>query len=522
MLAKKRSRRRSKQRFSVHKPRGTLHPRVQKVGPERFGIVCVDCAKARSKWMLCNFYGQMLVPPTEVAHTSGDFALATLQLREAIERHQIQDVVVAIERTGNYHLPVKRALAAAGFETRIVHPFATKQFRQPADPGNKTDDTDLAAIFRAAVSGFGLYELPWDATSQQLQLLARHRRDLVQKRSAVCCQIREHLEATLPGYAALFDDLWESRLALPVARRFPVPAAIRAAGVEELRRAVKEEAKRCSKTVLERIVAWAQMAVEPAAEAAMHQRVWLALEDDRLAKCGQIQAAERELAALLVQTPYVLLLSLPGINVVSAAELAGEMGPIKHYASAKTITGRAGLFPSRYQSDLVDLASGPLISCANRRLRTALLRIADNLIQCNLYFGALVEVWKSQGKDPRWSHVKIASHFSRIAYQMVAGRQVLQHPGMRQRDYILDKLLAFHREHATPLTQVLSDLQTAVGQIPVAEHGQEAAPLHTLLQETLTARRRGPQPIGEIIPLVLARLGAGSLQSKSSEVQDPG
>ena len=41
---------------------------------------------------------------------------------------------------------------------------------------------------------------------------------------------------------------------------------------------------------------------------------------------------ERDLAALLVQTPYLLLLSIPGINVVSAAELAGEMGPIGNYA----------------------------------------------------------------------------------------------------------------------------------------------------------------------------------------------
>ena len=38
-----------------------------------------------------------------------------------------------------------------------------------------------------------------------------------------------------------------------------------------------------------------------------------------------IPALERDLAALLVQTPYVLLLSFPGINVVSAAELARKL-----------------------------------------------------------------------------------------------------------------------------------------------------------------------------------------------------
>jgi len=43
-----------------------------------------------------------------------------------------------------------------------------------------------------------------------------------------------------------------------------------------------------------------------------------------------------------VKTPYLWLLLLAGINVVSAAELAGEMGPIEHYANANAITGRAG------------------------------------------------------------------------------------------------------------------------------------------------------------------------------------
>ena len=89
-------------------------------------------------------------------------------------------------------------------------------------------------------------------------------------------------------------------------------------------------------------------------------------------------ALEQDLAEILVKTPYILLLSHPGINVVSAAELAGEMGPIEHYAHAQAITGRAGLFPSRYQSDEVDRADGPLAHLRNARLRAAWMRVADN------------------------------------------------------------------------------------------------------------------------------------------------
>jgi transposase len=292
-----------------------------------------------------------------------------LEWLPAVEEHRLQDLIVAVERTGNYHLPVKRVFAAAGFETRIVHPFATKQFRQPANPGNKTDETDLAAF--------------------------------------------------------------------------------------------------------------------------------------------------------LVRTPYVLLLSHPGINVVSAAEFAGEAGPIGNYAHHRAMTGRAGLFPARYQSDAVDLADGSLVCCANRSLRAVILLVAANLAKCNPHYRSLVEVWTAQGKPPRHSKVKIASRFCRSAYQIVAGRQVFPHPGCRERDYILEKLLAFHREHQTPPGKLLADLQATIERLPRSAHREEAAPLAAQLQQTRAARRRGPQPLGDLLPLVLARHGASDLQSTARD-QDPG
>ena len=81
--------------------------------------------------------------------------------------------------------------------------------------------------------------------------------------------------------------------------------------------------------------------------------------------------------------------------------------------------------------------------------------------------------------------------------------------------------MAFHREHCMTPEQTLVNLQTAINQIPRREHEAEAAPLAAYLEETQAARRRGPQPIGEIIPLLLARLGASALQSNASGEQDP-
>jgi len=518
-MAITRTRRRPSSRRSpsgVGKPRGVLHPRVQQIGPEHFGIVCFDPAKVRSKFLLADFYGRVLIPPTWVAHNRPELEAAVAQIRQAFATHEVRDSLVAIERTGRYHRVVQRTFAAAGFETRIVHPFVTKQYRQPVDPGNKTDDADLAALHRATVTGCALLEATRDEAWTTLQLLIRHRRDLVRKGAALNCQIRDHLEAALPGYAACFDKLWESAVPWHLLTHFPSAQRLREAGVTAICHSLRAAGIRFQQRTVQTVVAWAEQAAAGDTAADQHLRIVSALNEDRQHKSQQIQALEREIAGRLVQTPYILLLSFPGSNVVSAADFAGEMGPMEHYANAKAITGRAGLRPSRYQSDQVDKGNGPLVRICNHALRAAILGIADNLIVCNHHFQALATQWASQGKDPRHSRVKIGLRFSRIAFQMVAGRQVFRHPSIQGRHYILDKLNAFHREHDTGMVEVLRDLQAATGQLPQREHAAEAQPLHEEWQRIHDGHRRGPQLLGDILPIVLARLGVHVVQSNES------
>jgi len=92
---------------------------------------------------------------------------------------------------------------------------------------------------------------------------------------------------------------------------------------------------------------------------------------------------------------------------------------------------------------------------------------------------------------------------------------------MQGRNYILDKLTIFHREHETPMPQVLADLQAAVRQLPQAAYAAEARPLAEELARIEAGRRRGPQPLATILPIVLARLGVVELQSQESGESDP-
>src|SRR6266542_579935 len=87
----------------VQKPDGVFTDRVRAVGPEHFGIVSVDCAKARSRYMLADYYGTVYLPPTTLTHSRGDFEAAITRIRQALAEHELRDLIVAVERTGEYH-----------------------------------------------------------------------------------------------------------------------------------------------------------------------------------------------------------------------------------------------------------------------------------------------------------------------------------------------------------------------------------------------------------------------------------
>jgi transposase len=512
----------AKQRF-IGKPTGQIQERVHAAKPERFGIVAVDCAKRRSKWMLCNFYGQVIVEPTTVEHTAGGLRAMTQEIAQACQAAGLRDTIVAVEMTGIYHKPVYRACRRAGFDTRIVHPFASHHYRRPLHPDEKTDDHDLEAIFHAAVKGYGLAALPVGETYQSLQAVSRHRHNLVKQHARLMVQMRRLLHQTMPGFADLFEDdkLFRKSIAMPVALALPSAAAIREAGVDGIARHLQRTKVRFQTRTIERIVAWARTAAEPSELAAMYTRQWRELHEIRQLFDQHIAAAEREMAGFLVKTPYVLLLSVTGINVVSASRLAGEAGPIEHYASARAITGRAGLFPSRYQSDEVDRPDGSLVRQCNRKLRGAAMQIAENLIKCHAYYRGLSALWMRRKVDPRDRRCRVANRAMRMVYQLVGGRQLWRGRGV-DREYLLAKLQEFHRLHHTPLEQTIRDLNEAFAWLPRSAYAAEAEPLAELARK----RHRGPQRIGDLLIPLLLRLGVAfapeELQSNTSEARSSG
>ncbi|MGO8745334.1 MAG: hypothetical protein ACLQNE_05040 [Thermoguttaceae bacterium] len=115
-------------------------------------------------------------------------------------------------------------------------------------------------------------------------------------------------------------------------------------------------------------------------------------------------------------------------------------------------------------------------------------------------------------KYTRFGGCHLFNRVTRTVFQMVSGRRLYQHPSRLDRSYVLDKLLKFHQEHGTAPLEILRDLREAATQIPEREHAKEAEPLQETCPKARRSRRQGPQAIGEILLVVLAKLGFGEVQ----------
>ncbi len=464
-MSKRTCKRRKRATVSAKRPDlNAVTNRVRAVGPERFGLIVVDSSKKNYAIRIGNFYGDLAERSDFPKSQSGMEAMIRT-VKQAAETNHYEDMVAGIEMTGTYHHIAKRALAEV-CEVKMIHPFTTKQLRQPASSGIKTDDIDLEACTRAMISGYGSDEPELPDLYVEWRPVSRTRDDLVKKATAIKAQCKEKLEQVMPGYASLFQDMWGRRGPWEIVRMYPSPGAIALAGVDKIRQRLRSRKVTMRTNTLRRVVTWAGDACEPLPGAATNYNLlkdYLSLLKEITNK---VAAYEGDLLEYLVQTPAVVLPSIQGVNVVSASTYAAELGPAWHYPAPVNITGRAGLFPSRYQSDETDRSDGPIVRGHNARLRQTILTIAGNLEKHNDHFAGFGELRKRAGWKDRKIRFVIGGRFVRISFHMLGGPMFFDHPKCSHRDAVLPKILWFAHEHGLPEPRVCKVVTQAVASFP--------------------------------------------------------
>jgi transposase len=125
----------------------------------------------------------------------------------------------------------------------------------------------------------------------------------------------------------------------------------------------------------------------------------------------------------------------------------------------------------------------------NRAPRYVILLVAEDLLKCNEFSHGLGESWRAAGAGCRAVVVRAAKRLCRIAYRMMAGREVFRHPSCRERHYIIDNLIRIFYNNYIHMDQVLHDSHEAVNRLPPGKYAAEAERLRAAVLPA-----RGPVP----------------------------
>jgi transposase len=328
-------------------------------------------------------------------------------------------VRVGVEAAGHYHRPLTAAgLWPAGWQVLELNPaHVTAQRRVNGQRGVKTDRVDLAAIADLLLAGRGLPISVAGAALVELAAWVAHRSRRVQVRTATKNQLLGQLDRAFPGLTLAVSDVLGSKVGRLIAAQFADPARLAHLGVDRFRDFAARRDVRVNRRVAERLVAAARAAL-PTAEADVARQV-LAADLALLADLdAQISAAEARIAALLPDTEYAVLTSVPGWGSIRAAGYAAALGPISRWPAAAKIYRAAGLTPTVYES-AGRRRDGGISREGSVPLRRALLDLGIGLWHqepaARGYAGRLRE----RGKPGRVIACALAHRANKIAYAMV-------------------------------------------------------------------------------------------------------
>jgi transposase len=299
------------------------------------------------------------------------FERALENARSEIIKTGCRGVIFAIETGGHYWRNFAYFLEERGIPFRLVSQITLKRMRDGRDINRRKSDyrdAEMAAgILRTG--DFTETKLPQGVYADLRSTHGAYFR-LTRERSRIINLIKGLLDGLFPEFTQVFKDPC-GRTALTVLLTCPSPAAIVSMKEEVFIARIRE--RRQGRLMVRKLgalyrIARISIGVKPGADSVATEISLLAARYTLVEE--QIDKLIETLIGLVdVTEEGKYLLSIPGINYLSAAALLAETGPLRQYQNAKQVIKMAGTNPIESESGGKRLGETPMSKKGRPRLR---------------------------------------------------------------------------------------------------------------------------------------------------------
>ncbi|PGT77930.1 MULTISPECIES: IS110 family transposase [Bacillaceae] len=406
---------------------------------EKVLIVAIDAAKYFQKALICNYFGDVIEKPFFFGINEVGIKDICSRIKRAEKELQAEKLLIGVEVTGHYYEDIVKELSKFGYHVTLINAATTHEERASALNWSKTDDLDLYAIAHALMQNKGMENKLPEGNFRKLMTLTRARRTEVQKRSKTRVKIRtlmDHIWREFQGYIEvkgnvprkklIFSDFW-GKSSLIFMEHYPHPSDVLSLGLNGIREISRLQKLRMREDTMNTLLSVAENSIVKPKEDLSAELLLLQLALRDLRQLNEtIIILEKEIERVLLQTEGRLLLTVPGIGVITAAEFFSELGEVSHYENAGQLIKKAGTNPIIIQSGGTQGFYGKISKQGNKHLRFIVYTVGKSLAQHNKDLRPFFDRLRERGKHARKAYIALGNKFIKIAFSMLQHKKPYQ------------------------------------------------------------------------------------------------
>ena len=343
-------------------------------------ILSFDIAKGKSVYCFIDQLKNIIIEPTSIEHNKNDFD----KLWDLIKTYS--NLVVIMESTSIYHLPVENYFRSKGINTIVINPKLVKQFKDTLNK-SKTDKLDCFKIARCYLGTIDNFYYKNDEYFMY-NPLSRQYWSLVEGQTRLKNRYRQLIDIVFPEFNLVFNDLY-SDLALNFIHDFPHPSLFVNRRLDYLMNYMKDkngttQASRFKNKVLKLKELASNSLCFVAFDSIQIQNLIQVIEMIQYYKSEINKIKNILISEMKDKKLFKIINSIPGFGDFSTALFLAEVGDITRFDNKYQFISFIGIDSITSQSGIAAY-HGPISKTGCKLGRTILFNIITTIIQISAH-----------------------------------------------------------------------------------------------------------------------------------------
>jgi transposase len=343
-------------------------------------ILSFDIAKGKSVYCFIDELRNTIIDASLIEHNKNEFDNLYTLIKD------YPNLVVIMESTSIYHLPVENYFRSNGIDTVVINPKLVKQFKDTLNK-SKTDKLDCFKIARCYLGTIDTFYLK-DDEYFIYNPIARQYWSLIEGQTRLKNRYKQLIEIVFPEFNLIFNDLYDD-LALNFIHDFPHPNLFVNRRIDYLMNYLKEKngttkAYRFKNKVLKMKELASKSLCFVDADSYQVQNLVQTIVMIRYYKSEINKIKNQLINELKDKDLFKIINSIPGFGDFSTALFLAEVGDITRFSEKKKFISFIGIDSVTSQSG-VSAYHGPISKTGCKFGRTILFNVVTTIIQISAH-----------------------------------------------------------------------------------------------------------------------------------------